>query len=97
MAYNDEVSCAPLPQGGYDYEFVDSPPDTWECPVCLSTLRDPHLLSCCGVKICQSCIEGVCTPTCGHFHSYCESYCNHFDFRFKRLIVLVRNVVVRVS
>ena len=65
MASNDldEVSCAPLPQGGYDYEFVDSPPDTWECPVCLITLRDPHLLSCCGVKICQSCIEGVCTPT----------------------------------
>ncbi len=57
-ASNNET-CTPLPVGGYDSEFVDSPPDSWECPVCLSTLRDPHLLSCCGVKICQSCITGV--------------------------------------
>ena len=60
MAAGDEERCRPLPAiGGYDCEFVDSPPEAWECPVCLSTLRDPHLLSCCGVKICQSCIMGV--------------------------------------
>ena len=54
-----EPSCVPLPAGGYDCEFVDSPPDSLECPVCLLILKEPHLLSCCGVKICQSCVSGV--------------------------------------
>ena len=54
-----EEICSHLPLGGYDCQFVSQPPSHWECPVCLLTLRAPHLLSCCGVKICQSCIEGV--------------------------------------
>ena len=52
-------SCSPLPIGGYDCTFVTPPPKILECPICLLTLRAPHLLSCCGVKICQSCIQGV--------------------------------------
>ena len=34
-------------KGGYDYE------------VCLLTLRDPHIISCCGNEFCQRCIERV--------------------------------------
>ena len=45
--------------GGYDYDFVDSPPNSLTCPVCLLPLRDPHLVSCCGAKFCESCIGRV--------------------------------------
>ena len=50
---------APLPIGGYDCEFVDSLPDSLTCPVCLLPFRDPHLLSCCGANICETCIGRV--------------------------------------
>ena len=39
---------------GYDSGlFVDDPPKYLECPLCLSILREPHLLSCCGAHICE--------------------------------------------
>ena len=41
------------PKGGYDYEFVIPPPKSLECSVCLLTLRDPHVISCCGNEFCQ--------------------------------------------
>ena len=42
------------PQGGYcDVDFIDPPPDSLQCPVCLSTLKQPHLLSCCGSHMCE--------------------------------------------
>ena len=46
-------------KGGYDYEFVSPPQKSLECPVCLLTLRDPHVISCCGNEFCQACIERV--------------------------------------
>ena len=46
-------------KGGYDYEFVNPPPMSLECSVCLLTLCDPHVISCCGYEFCQVCIE-VC-------------------------------------
>ena len=46
-------------KGGYDYEFVSPPPKSLECSVCLQTLRDPHVISCCGNEFCQVCIERV--------------------------------------
>ena len=46
-------------KGGYDYEFVTPPPKSLECPVCLLTLRDPHVISCCGNEFCQVCIQRV--------------------------------------
>ena len=46
-------------KGGYDYEFVSPPPKSLECSVCLLTLRDPHVISCCGNEFCQACIERV--------------------------------------
>ena len=30
-----------------------------ECPICLSILTDPHMVSCCGHNFCESCIERV--------------------------------------
>ena len=46
-------------KGGYEYEFLSPPPKSLECPVCLLTLRDPHVISCCGNEFCQVCIERV--------------------------------------
>ena len=46
-------------KGGYDYEFVSTPPKSLECPVCLLTLRDPHVISCCGYEFCEVCIKHV--------------------------------------
>ena len=44
----------PQAQGGYyDVDFIDSPPDSLQCPVCLLTLKQPHVLSCCGTLMCE--------------------------------------------
>ena len=51
--------CAPLPTGGYKCHFVDSLPDSLNCPVCILPFRDPHLLSCCGARYCEYCIGRV--------------------------------------
>ncbi len=50
---------AKVTKGGYDCEFVGTPPKSLECPVCLLTLREPHVTSCCGNHFCRPCIERV--------------------------------------
>ena len=45
--------------GGYDLEFLESPPDDYECPVCQLVLKDPQIVDCCGIKYCLGCIERV--------------------------------------
>ena len=45
--------------GGYDAEFVEPLSPHLECPVCTLALREPTILSCCGIKICQTCIEQI--------------------------------------
>ena len=44
---------------GYDCDFVDDPPSTLECSICLLTLREPHVITCCGNHFCRPCIERV--------------------------------------
>ena len=40
--------------GGYeDQLFLDLPPESPHCPVCLLVVREPHVLVCCGTPICQ--------------------------------------------
>ena len=63
-------SCAPLVMGGYDCEFVDPPPDSLQCPVCLLPFRDPTLLSCCGHKGCAWCIGRI--KATGHPCPICQ-------------------------
>ena len=46
-------------KGGYDYEFVSPPDKSLECPVCFLTLREPHMISCCGNEFCQRCIDRI--------------------------------------
>ena len=67
--------------GGYDCEFVTALPEAFqtECPICLSILKEPCLISClCGQKICSECVkkikeEGKPCPLC-----------NKTDFTFIR-------------
>ena len=66
---NDEC-CAPHVTGGYDCDFMDPPPDSLQCPVCLLPFRDPHLLSCCGHKGCATCIGRI--KAAGHPCPLCQ-------------------------
>ena len=43
--------------GGYEYEFVDPPPDTLICGICCFPSKTPQLSVCCGHTFCQHCIE----------------------------------------
>ena len=47
------------PKGGYDCDFVNVPPKSLECTICLLTLREPHVISCCGNHFCRPCVERV--------------------------------------
>ena len=56
-------------KGGYDYEFIDPPPNSLECSICLLTLHDPHVISYCGNHFCHTCIgriqgDGKPCPLC---------------------------------
>ena len=56
--------------GGYNHDFVHSPPESLCCGVCTLPFREPHLLGCCGKKICESCIE--CVRLCFKPCPYCN-------------------------
>jgi len=43
--------------GGFDLEFADSIHDRFVCSICSKMMKDPHLMICCGVKYCASCLE----------------------------------------
>ena len=43
-------------EGGYDYDFVDSPPDRLICNICQSPCRETHGTECCGHVFCKCCL-----------------------------------------
>ena len=45
--------------GGLDCDFVEPPPKSLECPICLLTVREPHIVGCCGNKFCRPCIDRI--------------------------------------
>ena len=60
-----QMRSAPSPParltGGYECQFVTpfSSEVQTECSICLSVLREPFLVDCCGYRFCKSCIETV--------------------------------------
>ena len=50
-----------VPVGGYDCEFVDPPQSAFQvdCGLCLSKLRDPQQVTCCGKSFCDLCIKRI--------------------------------------
>jgi len=55
MAVNIDVNVGY--QGGYEYDFVDVPPDRMMCKICQYPCRDAHLTNCCGAHFCASCLK----------------------------------------
>ena len=84
MASLPELSTLQL--GGYDYDYVDSPPESLTCPVCLLPFRDPHMLDCCGAKYCEVCISRV--KAAGQPCPLCKQYFNSLLDREKQRNVL---------
>lgn len=46
-------------EGGYDCQPVEDPPDDLVCPICLQLTKEPHLISCCGRKLCYTCVSRI--------------------------------------
>ena len=45
--------------GGYDYEFVNTPPDSLICKICQCSSKEPHLSAYCDHTFCKSCLEAT--------------------------------------
>ena len=61
--------------GGYEYCFIETPPDEMVCKICQYPVRDPLLSECCGQNFCKSCLEMYAESDT----SYCP-YCRKNDF-----------------
>ena len=59
--------------GGYDYQFVDAPPDTLVCKICHCPSKVPHLSVCCGHTFCKSCLVGAKNSTVANVCPICRS------------------------
>ena len=46
-------------KGGFDCDFVEPPPKSLECPICLLIVREPHIVVCCGNQFCRPCIDRI--------------------------------------
>ena len=53
------AECQPIELGGYQYDYVEDPPEQLTCPICLLPFRDPNIVNCCGAKYCETCIARV--------------------------------------
>ena len=59
----DTLNLAPNNNGGYDYDFISTPPDRVVCKICHLPSRDPYLSVCCGHVFCKCCVDNVKTST----------------------------------
>ena len=58
--YSEIMAIAvPSASGGYENEFVDAPPDTLVCKLCIHPCRNPYLSVCCGHNFCKSCLDSI--------------------------------------
>ena len=49
------ITFSEIMEGGYDYKFMDFPPERLVCKICLLPSRDPYLSLCCGHTFCKEC------------------------------------------
>jgi len=45
--------------GGFDYHFVENPPELLICDICHLPSCNPYLSVCCGHLFCKSCIDSA--------------------------------------
>ena len=70
--------------GGYDYQFVDTPLDRVVCVICCLPSRDPYMTECCGHVYCKSCLDNAKAKqyaSCSmckdeHFTTFCNKQIN---------------------
>ena len=74
-ADDPSISAVPTPTdcGGYNYQYVESPPDQLVCNICQFPSRDPHLSVCCGQEFCKSCLDGSRKATNSTACSVCQN------------------------
>lgn len=61
--------------GGYEYRFIETPPDELVCKICQYPVREPLLSECCGQNFCKSCLDVYADSNT----SYCP-YCRRNSF-----------------
>ncbi|XP_065902837.1 TNF receptor-associated factor 5-like isoform X2 [Dysidea avara] len=68
------MSVVPTPTecGGYNYQYVESPPDRLVCNICQFPSQDPHLSVCCGQMFCKSCLDGAWKATVTNVCLVCQ-------------------------
>ena len=83
-SYNTPLRCSET--GGYDYDFVETPPDKYFCCICSNVLRDARLTECCGQHFCNSCLSRWLDreKTCPH--------CREDDFKSMVNKALIREI-----
>ncbi|XP_065887556.1 TNF receptor-associated factor 3-like isoform X2 [Dysidea avara] len=52
-----DVRSVMVSEGGYDFDFVQSPPDDLLCNICQLPARDATLSVCCGHSFCKCCMD----------------------------------------
>lgn len=45
--------------GGYDLDFIETPPEDYECPICHLVMKEPQIVDCCGYKYCLTCVDRI--------------------------------------
>ena len=91
MAVENVPEAVNTQYGGYDNDFVETVPDRYVCStVCTKVLRDPHLTSCCGQHVCETCLnywfKKDDQQSCPHCRAKGSGF-NHFlDKKLKREI-----------
>jgi len=60
LVHSDTMAIATTStSGGYENQFVNTPPDTLVCKICIHPCRDPYLSGCCGHNFCKSCLDNA--------------------------------------
>ena len=62
LLYTDMASnmrATPNNNAGYDYDFINTPPDCVICKICHLPSREPYLSVCCGFIFCKCCMNSV--------------------------------------
>ena len=77
--------------GGFDNGFVETVPGRYVCStVCTKVLRDPHITSCCGQHVCETCLnywfEKYREQSCPHCRAKGSDFKHFLDKKLKREI-----------
>ena len=93
-----EIEPAELIAGIAEWNFVEEPPEMYNCAICLATLKEPHLPTCCGQNhICLACVNNVkASTTVSHGCPLCKAPAERFKTRLDvDMTEKILNLVVR--